>query len=172
MPNVSTNLWFDKDVHAAVDFYVSLVPNSALGRVTTLPAESPAGPADSVTVIEFTLGGQRFTAMEAGPLDPFNHAFSISVYCETQSEIDRIWHGFLDNGGTEEQCGWLRDRWGVCWQITPRRVEASCRRANSRSSAWKNSSTRWIDFAASCVCRVAITRMPLLAAWTAVRAVS
>ena len=119
MPNVSTNLWFDKDVHAAVDFYVSLVPNSALGRVTTLPAESPAGPADSVTVIEFTLGGQRFTAMEAGPLDPFNHAFSISVYCETQSEIDRIWHGFLDNGGTEEQCGWLRDRWGVCWQIVP-----------------------------------------------------
>ncbi len=119
MPNVSTNLWFDKDVHAAVDFYVSLVPNSALGRVTTLPAESPAGPADSVTVIEFTLGGQRFTAMEAGPLDPFNHAFSISVYCETQSEIDRIWSGFLDNGGTEEQCGWLRDRWGVCWQIVP-----------------------------------------------------
>jgi predicted 3-demethylubiquinone-9 3-methyltransferase (glyoxalase superfamily) len=119
MPNLSTNLWFDKDVHAAVDFYVSLVPNSALGRVTTLPAESPAGPADSVTVIEFTLGGQRFTAMEAGPLDPFNHAFSISVYCETQSEIDRIWHGFLDNGGTEEQCGWLRDRWGVCWQIVP-----------------------------------------------------
>jgi predicted 3-demethylubiquinone-9 3-methyltransferase (glyoxalase superfamily) len=57
--------------------------------------------------------------MEAGPLDPFNHAFSISVYCETQSEIDRIWHGFLDNGGTEEQCGWLRDRWGVCWQIVP-----------------------------------------------------
>jgi predicted 3-demethylubiquinone-9 3-methyltransferase (glyoxalase superfamily) len=119
MPNLSTNLWFDKDVHAAVDFYVSLVPNSALARVTTLPAESPAGPADSVTVIEFTLGGQRFTAMEAGPLDPFNHAFSISVYCETQSEIDRIWHGFLDNGGTEEQCGWLRDRWGVCWQIVP-----------------------------------------------------
>jgi predicted 3-demethylubiquinone-9 3-methyltransferase (glyoxalase superfamily) len=119
MPNLSTNLWFDKNVHAAVDFYVSLVPNSALGRVTTLPAESPAGPADSVTVIEFTLGGQRFTAMEAGPLDPFNHAFSISVYCETQSEIDRIWHGFLDNGGTEEQCGWLRDRWGVCWQIVP-----------------------------------------------------
>lgn len=119
MPNVSTNLWFDKDVHAAVDFYVSLVPNSAIGRVTTLPAESPAGPAGSVTVIEFTLGGQRFTAMEAGPLDPFNHAFSISVYCETQSEIDRIWHGFLDNGGTEEQCGWLRDRWGVCWQIVP-----------------------------------------------------
>ncbi len=119
MPNLSTNLWFDKDVHAAIDFYVSLVPNSALRRVTTLPAESPAGPADSVTVIEFTLGGQRFTAMEAGPLDPFNHAFSISVYCETQSEIDRIWHGFLDNGGTEEQCGWLRDRWGVCWQIVP-----------------------------------------------------
>jgi predicted 3-demethylubiquinone-9 3-methyltransferase (glyoxalase superfamily) len=119
MPNVSTNLWFDKDVHAAVDFYVSLVPNSSLGRVTTLPAESPAGPADSVTFIEFTLGGQRFTAMEAGPLDPFNHAFSISVYCETQSEIDRIWHGFLENGGTEEQCGWLRDRWGVYWQIVP-----------------------------------------------------
>src|SRR6218665_1505782 len=91
-----------------------------MGRTTVLPAETPSGPPGSVIVIEFKLGQQDFTAMQAGPLDPFNHAFSISVQCETPEEMDRIWTGFIGNGGTEEQCGWLRDRWGVCWQVVPR----------------------------------------------------
>ncbi|QFI68515.1 3-demethylubiquinone-9 3-methyltransferase [Sinorhizobium alkalisoli] len=71
-------------------------------------------------MIEFTLDNQNFIALEAGPLDAFNHAFSIVVECDSQEEIDRIWDAFLGNGGTAEQCGWLKDRWGLSWQIVPR----------------------------------------------------
>ncbi|KRB58897.1 3-demethylubiquinone-9 3-methyltransferase [Rhizobium sp. Root708] len=120
MLKVTSNLWFDKDVKQAVDFYVATIPNSSMGRTTVLPVETPSGPPGSVIIVEFKLGQQDFVAMQAGPLDAFNHAFSISVECETQEEIDRIWNAFLQNGGAEEQCGWLRDRWGLCWQIVPR----------------------------------------------------
>ncbi|MCK3779644.1 VOC family protein [Ensifer sesbaniae] len=120
MKNVVSNLWFEKEAREAVEFYVSLVPNSAITRIATLPAESPSGPPDSVKIIEFTLGKQEFLALEAGPLDPFNHSFSIMIQCDTQEEIDRLWNAILDNGGEPEQCGWIRDRWGLCWQIAPR----------------------------------------------------
>ncbi len=120
MLKVSSNLWFEKDVQQAVEFYVATIPNASMGRTTVLPAETPSGPPGSVIIIEFKLGHQDFVAMQAGPLDAFNHAFSISVQCETQQEIDRVWSTFLENGGVEEQCGWLRDRWGLCWQIVPR----------------------------------------------------
>ncbi|WP_085028145.1 VOC family protein [Ensifer aridi] len=120
MPKIVSHLWFAKDAGQAVDFYVSVIPNSALSGTTTVPAETPSGPAGSVKVIEFTLGDQNFMALEAGPLDPFNHAFSILVECDSQAEIDRIWDAFLDNGGEPEQCGWLKDRWGLSWQIAPR----------------------------------------------------
>ena len=120
MKNVVSNLWFEKEAREAVEFYVSLVPNSAITRIATLPAKSPSGPPDSVKIIEFTLGKQEFLALEAGPLDPFNHSFSIMIQCDTQEEIDRLWNAILDNGGEPEQCGWIRDRWGLCWQIAPR----------------------------------------------------
>lgn len=120
MSKISSNLWFEKEARQAIEFYVSVVPNSTMGRLTVLPAETPSGPAGSVKIIEFKLADQEFTAMEAGPLDAFNHSFSISVQCETQEEIDRIWKAFLENGGIEEQCGWLTDRWGLSWQIVPR----------------------------------------------------
>jgi len=120
MLKVTSNLWFEKDVQEAVEFYVATIPNSSKSRTTVLPAETPSGPPGSVIITEFKLGSQDFVAMQAGPLDAFNHAFSISVQCETQAEIDRIWNAFLDNGAAEEQCGWLRDRWGLCWQIVPR----------------------------------------------------
>jgi predicted 3-demethylubiquinone-9 3-methyltransferase (glyoxalase superfamily) len=120
MSKISSNLWFEKEARQAIEFYVSVVPNSTMGRLTVLPAETPSGPAGSVKIIEFKLADQEFTAMEAGPLDAFNHSFSISVQCETQEEIDRIWKAFLENGGIAEQCGWLTDRWGLSWQIVPR----------------------------------------------------
>lgn len=120
MLKVTSNLWFEKDVKQAVEFYVATIPNSSVGRTTVLPVETPSGPPGSVIIVEFKLGHQDFVAMQAGPLDAFNHAFSISVECETQEEIDRIWNAFLQNGGVEEQCGWLRDKWGLCWQIVPR----------------------------------------------------
>ena len=115
---VTQHLWFEKDMAAAIRFYTSLIPGSSIDWIAPLPAESPSGPAGSVLIGAFTLGGQSYMAIEAGPLDPFNHSFSIMVECETQAEIDRLWER-LAEGGATEQCGWLRDRWGLCWQIAP-----------------------------------------------------
>ncbi len=121
MPTVKQHLWFEKDMEAAVRFYTSLIPGSSLEWLTTIPSDTPSGPAGSVKLAGFSLGDQRYMAIEAGPLDPFNHSFSIIVECETQAEIDKLWRA-LGEGGSIEQCGWLRDRWGLCWQITPKRL--------------------------------------------------
>ena len=112
------HLWFaDKAVEAA-KFYVSLFPDSRVDSVTPIPADTPSGPAGSVQVVEFTLAGQKFMAINAGPLDPFNHAISFLVNCTDQAEVDRLWDA-LSAGGTIEQCGWLKDRYGLSWQIVP-----------------------------------------------------
>jgi predicted 3-demethylubiquinone-9 3-methyltransferase (glyoxalase superfamily) len=112
------NLWFaDKAIEAA-NLYVSLFPDSRVDSVTPVPADTPSGPAGSVQVVEFTLAGQEFMAFNAGPLDPFNHAISFMVNCADQAEVDRLWDA-LSAGGTIEQCGWLKDRYGVSWQIVP-----------------------------------------------------
>jgi predicted 3-demethylubiquinone-9 3-methyltransferase (glyoxalase superfamily) len=99
-------------------FYVSIFPDSRVNRVSTLPSESPSGPPGSVKIVDFVLFGQSFVAMTAGPLDPFNHAVSFVVNCEDQAEIDRYWNALL-RGGAPEQCGWLKDRFGLSWQIVP-----------------------------------------------------
>lgn len=118
---VTQHLWFETDMAAAVALYTSLIPGSKIESNSAVMADSPAGPAGSVKMTSFTLGGQGYVAMEAGPLDPFNHSFSIMVECDTQAEIDRLWDA-LSEGGAVEQCGWLRDRWGLCWQIAPKRL--------------------------------------------------
>ena len=117
-PKIVPWLWYAEKAEEAAEFYVSLLPDSRIESVTALPAESPSGPAGSVKVVSFTLGGQPFMAMSAGPLDPFNHAVSFMVNCDDQAEIDRLWAA-LSKGGTVEQCGWLKDRYGVSWQIVP-----------------------------------------------------
>ena len=112
------HLWFaDKAVESA-NFYVSLFPDSRVDSVTPIPADTPSGPAGSVQVVAFTLAGQQFMAINAGPLDPFNHAISFLVNCADQAEVDRLWDA-LSAGGTIEQCGWLKDRYGLSWQIVP-----------------------------------------------------
>jgi predicted 3-demethylubiquinone-9 3-methyltransferase (glyoxalase superfamily) len=118
---VTQHLWFANDMEAALRFYTSLIPGSSIHWISPLPADSPSGPAGSVKIAAFTLGDQRYMAVEAGPLDPFNHSFSIQVECDDQAEIDRLWDA-LKEGGAVEQCGWLKDRWGLSWQITPRRL--------------------------------------------------
>ncbi len=118
---VTQHLWFEKDMEAAIRFYTALIPGSSIGWVSAIPADTPSGPAGSVRIASFTLGGQRYMAIEAGPLEPFNHSFSIMVECDDQAEIDRLWDA-LAEGGSVERCGWLRDRWGLCWQITPKRL--------------------------------------------------
>lgn len=119
---VSQCLWFEKDMEAAIRFYTSLIPGSSLDWSSVLPAESPSGPAGSVKIAGFTLGDQRYMAFEAWRPDGFNLSVSILVECDTQAEIDRLWQALGKDGGQIEQCGWLRDRWGLAWQIQPRRL--------------------------------------------------
>jgi len=118
MHKITPFLWYAKEAEEAAKLYVSIFPDSRIERVVTMPAESPSGPPGSVKIVDFLLFGQAFTAMSAGPLDPFNHAVSFVVSCETQDEIDRYWNALLE-GGSAEQCGWLKDRFGVSWQIVP-----------------------------------------------------
>ncbi len=130
-------MWYTSEAEEAAKFYVSIVPDSRIHSVTTMPADSPSGPEGSVTVVDMTIAGQRIGAMSAGPLEPFNHAISLMVECDTQAEIDHLWDELVKGGGAEE-CGWLRDRYGVCWQITPRRLNEMMRspdRAAARRAA-------------------------------------
>jgi predicted 3-demethylubiquinone-9 3-methyltransferase (glyoxalase superfamily) len=118
MAKIVPHLWYSDKAEEAVKFYVSLLPNSRIDSVTPIATDTPSGPAGSVAVIEFTLAGQPFMAINAGPFDSFNHAISFLINCDDQAEIDRLWDA-LSEGGKTEQCGWLKDRYGVSWQIVP-----------------------------------------------------
>ena len=118
MQKITPFLWYSNEAEEAAQFYASIFPESRVNRVTALPSESPSGPAGSVKVVEFVLCGQPFIAMSAGPLDAFNHAVSFVVNCDDQAELDRYWNALLE-GGSAEQCGWLKDRFGLSWQIVP-----------------------------------------------------
>jgi predicted 3-demethylubiquinone-9 3-methyltransferase (glyoxalase superfamily) len=118
LAKIIPHLWYTDNADEAAAFYASVLPNSKVNSVTALPADTPSGPAGSVKVVEFTLMGQPFLAISAGPLDAFNHSISFLVQCDDQAEIDRIWAA-LSDGGKIEHCGWLQDRYGLSWQITP-----------------------------------------------------
>ena len=118
MQKITPHLWYAKEAEEAARFYASILPDSRVTRETEKPAESPSGPPGSVKIVEFVLCGQAFTAFSAGPLDAFNHSISFMVNCENQEEIDRYWNALLE-GGSAEQCGWLKDRYGLSWQIVP-----------------------------------------------------
>ncbi len=116
---IHTFLWYAKEAEEAARFYASIFPDSRVERVTPLMSESPSGPPGSVKVVDFTLFGQRFQAMTAGPHHDFNDAISIVVSCDDQAELDRYWNALLEGGGKPQACGWLIDRFGVRWQIVP-----------------------------------------------------
>lgn len=118
MAEITPFLWYNREAEEAAHFYASLLPNSKVDHVMALPVDSPSGPAGSVKIVEFTLMGRPFMAMSAGPLDPFNHAVSFMVTCDSQAEIDRLWDG-LSKGGKTIECGWLEDKYGLKWQIVP-----------------------------------------------------
>ena len=119
MSKVSTCLWFGKDAEAAVRFYVSVVPGSSIENIQRAPGMWPGGEAGDVILVTFTLGGQSFQALNGGAPASYGTAASISVACSDQAEVDRLWAALTADGGSEIQCGWLRDRWGVPWQIVP-----------------------------------------------------
>jgi predicted 3-demethylubiquinone-9 3-methyltransferase (glyoxalase superfamily) len=118
---IKTFLWYDSAAEQAAEFYCSLFPNSKVHKVTNYPEGAPA-PAGSVMTVDFSLAGVQFIALNAGPHFQFTEAISLSVECEDQAEVDHLWNKLTSSGGQESQCGWLKDRWGLSWQITPKRL--------------------------------------------------
>lgn len=116
------SFWFESGAEAAIARYSELFPDTRPGPSHVLAADTPAGPEGSVRVFDFTLMGQAALIMEcAGRPGDFGFALALTVPCDSQAEIDRLWEGLAD-GGTPMDCGWIRDRWGVIWQIQPRRM--------------------------------------------------
>lgn len=118
---VKTCLWFDRQAEEAAAYYVSLFPGS---RITGLSRYGEGGrmPADLALVVTFELAGTEFMALNGGPLFQFSEACSLVVACDTQDEIDRLWSRLLEDGGKEQQCGWIKDPYGLPWQIVPSRI--------------------------------------------------
>jgi predicted 3-demethylubiquinone-9 3-methyltransferase (glyoxalase superfamily) len=123
MPEITPNLWFDTQAEGAAAFYVDVFPNSRITLVTRYTEAGPR-PAGEVMTVEFELDGQRFVAINGGPEFTFDEAVSFMIECDTQQEIDRYWDALLAGGGQEGPCGWLKDRFGLSWQVVPRGIDA------------------------------------------------
>jgi predicted 3-demethylubiquinone-9 3-methyltransferase (glyoxalase superfamily) len=121
MPKLTPCLWFDTEGEEAARFYTSVFPNSKIGHIARYGSAGPR-PEGTVMTVAFSLDGQDFLALNGGPEFTFNEAISFMVPCETQEEVDRYW-STLSEGGEEGPCGWLKDRYGVSWQIVPNRLE-------------------------------------------------
>jgi predicted 3-demethylubiquinone-9 3-methyltransferase (glyoxalase superfamily) len=117
MHNITPFLWFDGNAEEAAKFYTSVFPKSTIRHVTRYGDAGP-GPKGSVMTVEFQLNGQTFIALNGGPQFKFNESVSFMVHCSTQAEVDRYWKK-LTAGGKEVACGWLKDKYGLCWQIVP-----------------------------------------------------
>ncbi|TIC85669.1 VOC family protein [Nocardioides sp. GY 10127] len=122
MPSIITPcLWFDDQLEEAAAFYCSIFPNSSVGW-TVEHSESAPGETGTVMTGDFVLDGLRFRGINGGPMFSFTEAVSFEVACEDQDEVDRYWEALLADGGTESRCGWLKDRFGLSWQVVPRRL--------------------------------------------------
>jgi predicted 3-demethylubiquinone-9 3-methyltransferase (glyoxalase superfamily) len=119
----TTCLWFDGQAEEAAHFYVSVFKNSSVGDVTRY-GEGAFRPAGTVLTVEFTANGQKFVALNGGPEFKFNEAISFQIFCADQAEIDHYWTKLTENGGEPGPCGWLKDRYGVSWQVIPERLTA------------------------------------------------
>ena len=117
MPRIIPNLWFDTEAEEAARFYVSIFPSSEIRDITYYGEAGPGEPGTVLTV-DFTLDGQEHTAINGGPHFTFSEAISLLVSCADQEEVDRYWSA-LGDGGEEGQCGWLKDRYGLSWQVVP-----------------------------------------------------
>ena len=120
MSKITPCLWFDGNAEEAARFYTSLLPDSRIDHVMMSPMDTPGGKQGSVLLVEFTLAGQSYWAMNGGPQYHFTEAISMAVSCVDQAEIDRLWQALTANGGQPVQCGWLKDKFGLAWQIVPK----------------------------------------------------
>jgi predicted 3-demethylubiquinone-9 3-methyltransferase (glyoxalase superfamily) len=122
MDKISPCLWFDGDAEEAARLYTSLFPNSHIDSVDRSPADTPSGPEGTVITVSFTLAGRLYIALNGGPDFKFTEAVSFSIDCDDQAEVDRYWDALLADGGEPSVCGWLRDRFGLSWQVIPRQL--------------------------------------------------
>jgi predicted 3-demethylubiquinone-9 3-methyltransferase (glyoxalase superfamily) len=121
MPRITPNLWFDTEAKEAAEYYCSIFPNSEIRNVSHYTEAGPRA-AGTVLTVDFVLDGQPFTAINGGPEFSFDEAISLLINCADQSEVDYYWEKLTD-GGTESQCGWLKDRYGLSWQVVPDGME-------------------------------------------------
>jgi predicted 3-demethylubiquinone-9 3-methyltransferase (glyoxalase superfamily) len=115
-------LWFEHQALEAAEFYTRVFPNSKVRNVHHAAIDTPSGKEGAVLFVEFTIAGQEYQALNGGAHDRFNDAISLSVSCDDQAEVDRLWSALTADGGKSVQCGWLKDKYGVSWQIVPKRM--------------------------------------------------
>jgi predicted 3-demethylubiquinone-9 3-methyltransferase (glyoxalase superfamily) len=118
IPKITPFLWFDTNAEEAANLYVSLFPNSKILNIVRTP-KGGAGPEGSVLVVAFELDGMKFSAMNGGPMFKFNESISMVIHCKDQDEVDHYWNGLIADGGQQSDCGWLKDKFGLSWQVTP-----------------------------------------------------
>jgi predicted 3-demethylubiquinone-9 3-methyltransferase (glyoxalase superfamily) len=123
MSKITPCLWFDHQAEEAARLYTSLIPDSRIDAVNRSPADNPSGKKGDVLTVDFTLAGTPFTALNGGPELQFNEAISFTIDCADQAEVDRYWDALIADGGEPGECGWLKDRFGLSWQIVPRLLD-------------------------------------------------
>lgn len=116
---ISPCLWFDRQAEEAAKFYTSIFPDSRIDDIMRSSVDTPGAKTGETLLVDFTIAGQKYQALNGGPHDRFNDAISLSVTCKDQAEVDRLWEALITDGGRPVQCGWLKDKFGVSWQIVP-----------------------------------------------------
>ena len=119
MPKITPSLWFDGRAEEAATFYSSIFPDSRIDAISRSPSDNPSTEAGEVLLVSFTLAGEQFVGINGGPQFPFTEAVSFQIDCEDQAEVDLYWEALMEGGGEPGQCGWLKDRFGLSWQIVP-----------------------------------------------------
>jgi predicted 3-demethylubiquinone-9 3-methyltransferase (glyoxalase superfamily) len=122
VPNITPCLWFDGNAEEAARFYTSIFPNSRIDKVVPAASDTPSTKKGDVITVEFTLDGTKFVGLNGGPEFKFDEAISFMIDCKDQTEVDHYWDALIKGGGEPSVCGWLKDRFGVSWQVTPRRL--------------------------------------------------
>ncbi len=122
MSKITTCIWSNHTAEEQAAFYVTLLPDGRVTRTERTPTDTPSQPAGDVIVVMFELGGNDYVLLNGGPMFPQTEAVSFMISTDDQAETDRIWNAIVGNGGQESQCGWCKDKWGVNWQVTPRRL--------------------------------------------------
>jgi predicted 3-demethylubiquinone-9 3-methyltransferase (glyoxalase superfamily) len=135
MDKIAPCLWFDGNAEEAARFYTSIFPNSRVDRVSRAVSDVPGTRAGNVLTVDFTLDGRSFIGLNGGPDFKFNEAISFSIDCNDQAEVDRYWDALLADGGEPSVCGWLKDRFGVSWQVVPRQLNAMINSSDREAAA-------------------------------------